>query len=302
MAHPAWRKGNILDVRPAADFQAGHCAGAVSLPLPHPLPDPSVTSDSAEWTEIFAGSLLSIFLPPKHEPLLVISNQADLARAVASYLRGRGRSHVDATVMTTAAMTAWPPELVATGVSPRQLWRAPDFLVRHLNRLPPPGAGPVLDLGAGNGRAAVWLATHGYEVTAVDRYEEALTMGRRLAESRGVDCRFICRDLRDREQVPHGPWAVVLAFRYLPRPLLRDLPALLLPHGVVMVRTYRWVAGVPGLPSAQHCLQPGELLELFPTVRYEVLVHEENRDAAGQPAAGIVARLRLQTGYGGRGS
>jgi len=138
----------------------------------------------------------------------------------------------------------------------------------------------------------VWLAERGYRVTAVDHQAEALTLGQRLADSRGVTCRFLHRDLRDPERIPPGPWAAVLAFRFLQRSLLARVADLLQPRGVVMVRTYRRVSGAADLPAARYCLEPGELLRLFAADRYDVIVHEEDLDAAGKPAAGIVARSR----------
>jgi SAM-dependent methyltransferase len=47
--------------------------------------------------------------------------------------------------------------------------------------------GRALDAGCGHGSGALWLATHGWEVTAVDFSEAALAHGRSMAEAAGAD-------------------------------------------------------------------------------------------------------------------
>jgi 2-polyprenyl-3-methyl-5-hydroxy-6-metoxy-1,4-benzoquinol methylase len=48
------------------------------------------------------------------------------------------------------------------------------------------GPGSVLDVGAGEGRHAVWLAELGWDVTALDFSGVGLEKGRRRAEERGL--------------------------------------------------------------------------------------------------------------------
>jgi len=285
--HPAWQLGNILDIRPADEFERGHFRRAVSIPV-------KVPAD-------LEGLLPSIFLPPRQEPLIVVAGEPDAARAVCEFLQGRGRSEVAVLRLGPDDLSGLPPAEIETGPSARHLWRPPEFLARWQELLPPPEAGPVLDLGAGSCRAAVWLAERGYRVTAVDRDPEALALGRRLAASRGLGpgqpgpmkgrCEFAVADLRDPEQVPAGRWAAVLVFRYLERGLLARLAKLLLPGGVAMVRTFRDAPGFAGPPRRRFRLEAGELLRLFPRAKFTVLAHEEGLDPDGRPAAGIVARL-----------
>lgn len=58
-----------------------------------------------------------------------------------------------------------------------------------------PDVGRVLDVGCGAGRYAVWLAEHGYAVTAVDPSETQVELARSKAAEHGVE---------DRVQVAHG--------------------------------------------------------------------------------------------------
>ena len=280
----AGARGNVLDLRPRADFVAGHLAGAVHHPLSGPADPPRLEEE-----------LPSIFLPPREEPLLVVATAPGEAAAAAAHLEARGRAPVTAAALDRALWETLPGELKEAGPSRRHLWAAPAWLTGHADLLPPGAAGPVLDLACGSGRAAVWLAERGYRVTGLDWQPEALELGRRLAASRGTACEFRSVDLREKDEVPPGPWAVVLNFRYLERDLLKALPLLVGPGGVALVRTFREAPGYAGHPRPRHRLQPFELTRAFPRGDWEVLAHDQGFDPDGRPAAGVVARRRSST-------
>ena len=281
---PALVAGNVLDLRAALDFLAGHLRGAVSLPLESALAAVPV-QDRTSW---LASHLPSIFLPPRHEPLAVVAADAELARLVAGELTARGRQPVTAAGLSTAEIAALPRTVRERGPSRRRLWQPPPFLVRWAHLLPPPAAGPVLDLACGSGRAAVWLAERGWRVTGIDHQPEALDLARRLAHGRSLPLTLLERDLRRPESLPPGPWSAVLLFRYLDRSLMRRLIPLLGPGSVVMLRTFREAPGYLGNPQPRHRLRRTEAVRLIPAA--QVLVHEESFDADGRPAAGIVLR------------
>jgi 2-polyprenyl-3-methyl-5-hydroxy-6-metoxy-1,4-benzoquinol methylase len=62
------------------------------------------------------------------------------------------------------------------------------FLVAEVAGLP---VGRALDLAAGEGRNSVWLAEQGWDVTAVDFSDAALTKARELARTRSVPLRLV---------------------------------------------------------------------------------------------------------------
>lgn len=66
------------------------------------------------------------------------------------------------------------------------------FLVEQVADLPP---GRAIDLAAGEGRNAIWLAGLGWRTTAVDFAETGLEKGRRIAEGRGLEIDWIKADL-----------------------------------------------------------------------------------------------------------
>jgi 2-polyprenyl-3-methyl-5-hydroxy-6-metoxy-1,4-benzoquinol methylase len=74
------------------------------------------------------------------------------------------------------------------------LWSAEPnrFLVDEVANLPP---GRALDLGAGEGRNAIWLAERGWRVTAVEFADAAVERGRCIAAERGVEVEWVCSDL-----------------------------------------------------------------------------------------------------------
>ncbi|HET9876015.1 MAG TPA: methyltransferase domain-containing protein [Mycobacterium sp.] len=65
-------------------------------------------------------------------------------------------------------------------------------LVEGPSALPP---GRALDLGCGTGTDTIYLATHGWEVTAVDMVPQALSTARRNATAAGVSPRFLQGDV-----------------------------------------------------------------------------------------------------------
>ena len=79
----------------------------------------------------------------------------------------------------------------AYGASPN------DFLKSEYSRIPE--GGRVLCLAEGEGRNAVFLAKHGYSVTAVDQSSVVLKKAKKLAIENGVEISTIVADLADYE-------------------------------------------------------------------------------------------------------
>ncbi len=77
--------------------------------------------------------------------------------------------------------------------------------------------GTALDLGAGDGRNAVWLAQRGWRVTAVDFSTVALERGRALAARVGVQVDWRLADLLAWTPAAAAFDLVALFFIHLPR-------------------------------------------------------------------------------------
>jgi SAM-dependent methyltransferase len=101
--------------------------------------------------------------------------------------------------------------------SPGLFWMAEPnvFLVEQVADLSP---GRALDLGAGEGRNAIWLAEQGWRVTAVDFAEAGLAKARELAEQRGVSLDLVHADLTEYHPEAGAFDLVALLYLHLPRP------------------------------------------------------------------------------------
>lgn len=114
-----------------------------------------------------------------------------------------------------------------------------DFLRSVADQIP---AGPVLCLAEGEGRNAVFLATRGHRVTAVDQSVAGLAKARALAAQRNVRLQTFVADLSDFPIEP-GAWSGAVAiFMHLPPALRRELLARvatgLKPGGVFVLECY----------------------------------------------------------------
>ena len=122
-----------------------------------------------------------------------------------------------------------------SGASRRELWDErhsarepieslePDpTLIAEVGSLPP---GRALDLGAGDGRNAVWLASRGWSVTAVDFSRVALDRGRALADAQGVSVEWHLADLLEWSPGAIRYDLVTLFFIHLPPDERRDVYA-----------------------------------------------------------------------------
>lgn len=96
------------------------------------------------------------------------------------------------------------------------------FLMEEVAGLRP---GTALDLAAGEGRNAVWLAEQGWRVQAVDFADVALDKGRRLAASRQVQAQIDFReaDLRGYEPGVQAFDLVVVMYLQIPLPELLSI-------------------------------------------------------------------------------
>ena len=77
-------------------------------------------------------------------------------------------------------------------------------------------AGRALDLACGEGRNAIWLASRGWEVTAVDFADVAIDKGRKLAAREGVTVDWRVEDVRQWVPDAGGFDLVLIAYLQLP--------------------------------------------------------------------------------------
>lgn len=143
------------------------------------------------------------------------------------------------------------------------------FVTEEAGRIP--AGAEVLDLGAGEGRNAVWLAEQGFRVTALDFAEAGLAKTRALAAERGVTVETVLADAAF--WTPERPWdAVVCTFLHLRLGerlrLYTAIQAALRPGGLLLAEWFRpeqrtdgYTSGGP--PTLDLLTKPRELRQHF---------------------------------------
>ncbi|RQX55381.1 class I SAM-dependent methyltransferase, partial [Micromonospora chalcea] len=99
--------------------------------------------------------------------------------------------------------------------TPGLVWSAEPnrFVVESVAGLTP---GSALDIAAGEGRNAVWLAGQGWRVNAVDFSTVAVERGRQMAAARGVTVDWRVADVTAYRPVPNSYDLVLISYLHLP--------------------------------------------------------------------------------------
>jgi 2-polyprenyl-3-methyl-5-hydroxy-6-metoxy-1,4-benzoquinol methylase len=130
------------------------------------------------------------------------------------------------------------------------------ILSAWIDRLP---TGRALDLACGAGRNALFLASRGYAVDAVDVSGEALRRAEASAMERGVSVNWLEWDLDEPLELP-GSYQLILLIRYIDMALIRKLGAMLAPGGTLVCEAHLQTSeDVVGPRSAAFRVGPGEL-------------------------------------------
>lgn len=140
------------------------------------------------------------------------------------------------------------------------------FLKRHIALLP---RGKALDIATGEGRNAVFLAQHGFDVDAVDISKMGLGKARKLAEEMGVKIHTFYADL-DTYQIKKGQYDLIANFYFLKRNLIPKIKRGLKKGGKVIFETYileHRSLCTGGPKQSKYFLKPNELLRLFDGLR-----------------------------------
>ncbi len=143
----------------------------------------------------------------------------------------------------------------------------------------------ALDIAAGSGRNALFLASQGFTVDAVDISEEGLA----LLAGRHCAVRTICADL-DTFDIPAERYDLIVNILFLNRRLFPQIREGLRPGGLLIFETLIEPPRHAG--RSEHCrdyfLRENELLHSFLPLR--ILHYHEERDS-GQDYARLSASL-----------
>ena len=164
-----------------------------------------------------------------------------------------------------------------------------------------PAHGRALDIAAGNGRLALWLARRGLDVLAIDISRVGLELANQAAESKGLHIETVTADL-EVDPLPTGPFDMITCFCYRQRDLFPSFRERLSPGGFLVAE----VATVPNLerhahPSLEYLAEPGELRRDCAPLK---IIYYEEGWFEKHASARVVARqerkyaLAGQAGYG----
>jgi 2-polyprenyl-3-methyl-5-hydroxy-6-metoxy-1,4-benzoquinol methylase len=140
------------------------------------------------------------------------------------------------------------------------------FLKKHTRLLL---KGKALDIATGEGRNAVYLAQHGFEVDALDISEKGLKKAQKLAREQGVKINTFLVDLGQYE-IEKERYDLIANFYFLKRRLIPRIKQGLKKGGRVIFETYlleHRTLGTGGPKQAKYFLKPNELLRLFKNFR-----------------------------------
>lgn len=135
--------------------------------------------------------------------------------------------------------------------------------------------GRALDVACGFGGNALYLASLGYRVDAVDVSTVALAHAQGEARRRGLQINLVQADLA-RWQVPRSHYDLIVVFFYLNRELVPVLGAALRPRGLLFQanRNRHFMEIRPDF-NPDYLLEPGELHRLASIAGLEILHHAD---------------------------
>ena len=218
-------------------------------------------------------------LPTREKVVRVVGPEA-IAQETVRWLRAHDRKAIQIVKYSFASR-----------VSPGRLWMPNEWLFSYLTTArvhdKPPGA--ALDLGCGGGRDAVYLAAHGWRVTAVDRLPDALDRGRELSkhylegeQREGIDWR--CADVLRPDYEPCGTFDLIVCCFFFDRELVRRAKGWLNPGGEMVIEAFTTMhqqrEGKPASPD--RVVKPGEVQDLFSDM--EIVRLDEGEHPRGNTA------------------
>ena len=123
----------------------------------------------------------------------------------------------------------------------------------------------MLDVACGHGRHALWLASAGFDVRAIDRNPEAIAFVRDAGARLGLRIDAEVVDLEsDPPPAIHISFDAIVVFNYLHRPLMPVLRDALKPGGQIFYETFTTGQAERGHPTNPvFLLKAGELIELM---------------------------------------
>jgi SAM-dependent methyltransferase len=148
--------------------------------------------------------------------------------------------------------------------------------------------GRALDIGMGEGRNALFLATQGWEVTGFDISDVGVALARAAAQKRGLKLETLVADV-DRFDYGRQRWDLVVGM-YMHAMITRNAAKIidsLKPGGIIVVEGFHRDLNRQGLEGGYIGYRSNELLRAFDRLRvlyYEDAVGPADWERSGQEA------------------
>jgi len=134
-----------------------------------------------------------------------------------------------------------------------------------------PGESSILDLACGSGRNGLFCLKHKFPTTFADINEESLsdikqviTNDKSLQDKSLASFWPIDFEQTGVKHLSENSYGAVLVFRYLHRPLMDQIKAAVVPHGLVIYETFTEQQSALGRPkNPDFLLKKGELASYF---------------------------------------
>ncbi|RDX36597.1 methyltransferase domain-containing protein [Kangiella sp. HD9-110m-PIT-SAG07] len=260
----------IIDLRPTQEFLDGHLPGAVHIPFEQ-LVD--------LWHE----------LPPKGSPLTICVEQAHRQQALELF---QERNFEVEHLYSSDELTDFS---LIQGNNQNRLWYGNPVLESHGHCIQPNTPSPTaIDIGCGSGRDTILMGLLGYQVYAVDYFDQALERVEQSARrwdlkisTVEMDCRKHPQQLIDLiEQVQPQ---LIMQSRFLHRPLFDIYQEHLSAGCKIVIHTFLEGAAKFGKPKkADFLLKNDELSERFHD--WSVLLDQVHYLEDGRPLSLFIAQ------------
>jgi SAM-dependent methyltransferase len=148
--------------------------------------------------------------------------------------------------------------------------------------------GNALDLAAGLGRHALFLAQRKWKVTAVDISEVAIRILGQKAQQLGVTLDMFALDAKD-YRFETNQFDLIVMFYHFDRDLASKILSALNPGGLLISKSYMiWTAYEGAAPRNLQPLKHGELLSMLPGLQ---VLHHQERPVRGRGVVEYVGRM-----------